>query len=69
MRGEMRLNNLLQTSLAILLVGAEPSLAHHDDLPDPPPVLVSQPLPVDLRLDPASVTVSGLSSGGFFARP
>jgi poly(3-hydroxybutyrate) depolymerase len=66
-RGDMRLKDLLQTSLAAVLLGAVPSLAHHDDIPDPPPLSVSQPLPTDLRLDPASVTVSGLSSGGFFA--
>jgi poly(3-hydroxybutyrate) depolymerase len=66
-RGDMRLKNSLQTSLAAVLLGAVPSLAHHDDIPDPPPLSVSQPLPTDLRLDAASVTVSGLSSGGFFA--
>ncbi len=63
----MRLIDLLHISLAALLLGAVPSLAHHDDIPDPPPLSVSEPLPTDLRLDPASVTVSGLSSGGFFA--
>ena len=67
MRGEMRSTPLLQTSVAVLLLGAGPSPAHHDDIADPPPLAVSQPLPPDLRLDPASVTVSGLSSGGFFA--
>jgi hypothetical protein len=63
----MRPSHLLQTALAVLLLGAGPSQAHHDDIIDPPPLSVSQPLPPDLRLDPASVTVSGLSSGGFFA--
>ncbi len=63
----MRLTYLLQTSLAVLLLGTGPSLAHHDDIPDPPPLSVSQPIPAVLRLDNASVTVSGLSSGGFFA--
>jgi hypothetical protein len=63
----MRLNDPLWTLLAVLLPGAGPSVAHHDDIPDPPPLSVSQPLPAGVRLDSASVTVSGLSSGGFFA--
>ena len=63
----MRFDDLIRTSLAALLLGAGPLPAHHDDIPDPPPLSVSQPLPIDLLLDPASVTVSGLSSGGFFA--
>jgi hypothetical protein len=67
MGGEMPLTYLLQTTTAVLLLSAGPSFAHHDDIPDPPPLSVSQALPAELRLDPASVTVSGLSSGGFFA--
>jgi poly(3-hydroxybutyrate) depolymerase len=63
----MRFGYLIWLSLASLPLGAGPSPAHHDDIPDPPPLSVSQPLPTGLRLDPASVTVSGLSSGGFFA--
>lgn len=63
----MRFDELIPISLAALLLGAGPLLAHHDEIPDPPPLAVSQPLPMDLSLDPASVTVSGLSSGGFFA--
>jgi poly(3-hydroxybutyrate) depolymerase len=63
----MRLKDPLGALLAVLLLAAGPSLAHHDAIPDPPPLSVSQPLPAELRLDPASVTVSGLSSGGFFA--
>ncbi|MFO7759663.1 MAG: PHB depolymerase family esterase [Roseovarius sp.] len=41
--------------------------ADHDDIPDPPPTSVTERLPLDLRIAPGSVTVSGLSSGGFFA--
>lgn len=63
----MRTNTLLQATLATLLVGTGPSAAHHDDIPDPPPLSVPRQLPADLNLDRASVTVSGLSSGGFFA--
>ena len=67
MRGEMRWISLLQASLAFLLLGSAASLAHHDDIPDPPPESASELLPADLQIDPTSVTVSGLSSGGFFA--
>jgi poly(3-hydroxybutyrate) depolymerase len=67
MWGGMRFNYLIWTSLAALLLTASPSLAHHDEIPDPPPLSVSQPLPTHLRLDATTVTVSGLSSGGFFA--
>jgi hypothetical protein len=52
MRGEMRLNFLLRSSLAVLLLGTGPSLAHHDAIPDPPPLAATQPLPTGLRLDP-----------------
>jgi len=65
--GGMRQVKFVQATLAVLLCGAGPSAAHHDDIPDPPPLSVSQKLPTNLKLDPASVTVSGLSSGGFFA--
>jgi poly(3-hydroxybutyrate) depolymerase len=63
----MPLQILLPAALAVLLLGAVPCAAHHDDIPDPPPLSVSQQLPAGLILDPATVTVSGLSSGGFFA--
>ena len=63
----MHFDDLIRISLVALLLVAGPVLAHHDDIPDPPPLSVSRPLPTDLRLDPASVTVSGLSSGGYFA--
>jgi hypothetical protein len=63
----MRQDHLLSGTLTVFLVGASPCAADHDDIQDPPPLAVSQRLPMDLRLDPGSVTVSGLSSGGFFA--
>jgi poly(3-hydroxybutyrate) depolymerase len=63
----MRQGNLLFGTLAALFVGVDPSAAEHDDIPDPAPLFVSQRLPTDLSLAPNSVTVSGLSSGGFFA--
>lgn len=63
----MRQSNVLFAALGALLAGADPSAADHDDIADPAPLSVSQRLPVDLSLDPNSVTVSGLSSGGFFA--
>ena len=63
----MRRHLRLAAIIAALLGGAGPVAAHHDDIPDPPPLSVSRELPTHLTLDPASVTVSGLSSGGFFA--
>ena len=41
--------------------------ANHDRLPDQPPRSTSQKLPAFPSLDRSSITVSGLSSGGFFA--
>jgi Esterase PHB depolymerase len=41
--------------------------ANHDRVPDPPPRSISQILPEFANLDRTAVTVSGLSSGGFFA--
>lgn len=41
--------------------------ANHDSLPDPPPQQTSQKLPTLPHMDRTAVTVSGLSSGGFFA--
>jgi hypothetical protein len=41
--------------------------ANHDSLPDPPPQQTSQKLPTLPHPDQTTVTVSGLSSGGFFA--
>lgn len=63
----MRQDILLPATLAALLLCAGPVASDHDDIPDPPPLSVSQQLPAGLILDPATVTVSGLSSGGFFA--
>lgn len=60
-------DKLLLAVLTTLLVSAGPIVADHDDIPDPPPPSVSQQLPTDLILDARSVSVSGLSSGGFFA--
>lgn len=63
----MRQGKFFQTMLAALLVYAGAGNAHHDVIPDPPPLSSSQHLPSGLRFDADSVTVSGLSSGGFFA--
>ena len=41
--------------------------ANHDRLPDPPPQTTNQKLPSLPNLGRATVTVSGLSSGAFFA--
>jgi poly(3-hydroxybutyrate) depolymerase len=67
----MQLNNQLSrlalclAVLALLWPGV--ALGDHDDLPDPAPQVSDAALPGDLNLDPHGVTVSGLSSGGFFA--
>lgn len=41
--------------------------ANHDSVPDPAPQQTSQRLPTLPYMDRTAVTVSGLSSGGFFA--
>ena len=41
--------------------------AHHDRISDPAPRTTEARLPTGLDLDPSAVTVSGLSSGAFFA--
>ena len=63
----MRQVNRVFAVLGALLLSVAPSVAEHDDIADPPPSTVAQRLPTGLRLDPGSVTVSGFSSGGFFA--
>ena len=44
-----------------------PGSADHDRIPDPAPRSTAARLPAGLGLDRGGVTVSGLSSGGFFA--
>jgi predicted peptidase len=51
--------------VALLLPGD--GRANHDRLPDPPSRTTNQKLPSLPNLDRVTVTVSGLSSGGFFA--
>jgi len=55
--------------LAIMvgLLGPKVGSADHDRIPDPAPRSTGARLPGELRLDRGTVTVSGLSSGGFFA--
>jgi poly(3-hydroxybutyrate) depolymerase len=55
---------LLGLVIAMLPVDGQ---ASHDLLPDPPPRATSQKLPALRNLDQTAITVSGLSSGGFFA--
>ena len=54
-------------SLIGCLGWATPGLADHDRIPDPPPHLTGQKLQAVPKLDGTAITVSGLSSGGFFA--
>jgi len=46
---------------------ASRGFADHDRIPDPPPHSTSQKLQPVPKLDRTAITVSGLSSGGFFA--
>ncbi len=52
--------------MLVLLMPA-PASADHDRIPDPAPRSTGERLPAGLRLERGGVTVSGLSSGGFFA--
>ena len=52
--------------LGLLLLCPGQTLADHDTIPNPAPTTTDIALPADLTLQP-TVTVSGLSSGGFFA--
>src|SRR5687767_11315402 len=54
-------------ALAAALIQPQPGRADHDGMPDPPPSSVAAKLRPIPRLDRAVVTVSGLSSGAFFA--
>jgi len=53
--------------LAAALLWPAAGSADHDRIPDPAPRSTAARLPAGLRLDGGAVTVSGLSSGGFFA--
>jgi hypothetical protein len=61
-----RFGQLRVLVLGVILLCPAQALADHDVIPDPAPATSDAELPADLALDPA-VTVSGLSSGGFFA--
>ncbi|MBD0271544.1 MAG: hypothetical protein ICV73_06400, partial [Acetobacteraceae bacterium] len=54
-------------AMAAILLWPTSGSADHDRIPDPAPRSTEARLPTGLRLDRATVTVSGLSSGGFFA--
>jgi poly(3-hydroxybutyrate) depolymerase len=56
-------------SMVVLVVLLWPAAAaaHHDRIPDPAPRSTTARLTASLRLERDTVTVSGLSSGGFFA--
>jgi hypothetical protein len=54
-------------TVATLLLWPAAGSADHDRIPDPAPRSTAARLPGGLRLDRGAVTVSGLSSGGYFA--
>lgn len=64
MTGLLSLGRAIGLSAAFLWPAA--AVADHDRLPDPPPAATDAQLPSDLDLA-SRITVSGLSSGGYFA--
>lgn len=52
---------------AVVMLLPTEARANHDSLPDPPPQSTTRKLPMLPHPDQTAVTVSGLSSGGFFA--
>jgi poly(3-hydroxybutyrate) depolymerase len=65
-RGNERSGWLRSFVLGVILLSPCQASADHDTIANPAPETSDAALPADLDLDPA-VTVSGLSSGGFFA--
>ena len=57
----------LVVAAAVLLLWPAGGFADHDRVPDPAPRSTTARLPAGLGLDRSAVTVSGLSSGGYFA--
>jgi hypothetical protein len=56
------------TSVMLLFVLSGPAAhPHHDDIPNPPPQSTPNRLAPVANIDRTAITVSGLSSGGFFA--
>ena len=66
LRGNERMGRLSAFVLGAILLCPIQASADHDAIPDPAPTTSDAALPADLALEP-TVTVSGLSSGGFFA--
>src|SRR5215204_1167799 len=57
----------LTVGLSALGLFSSAARSHHDDVPDPPPQSSSNHLAALPNLVPTAITVSGISSGGFFA--
>src|SRR5829696_611936 len=57
----------LTVGLSTLGLFSSAARSHHDDVPDPPPQSSSNHLAALPNLAPTAITVSGISSGGFFA--
>ena len=55
------------TSAVLVLLLSPLALAHHGDIPDPAPQSTPNRLAPVANIDRTAITVSGLSSGGFFA--
>src|SRR5215211_3841681 len=59
----------LTVGLSALGLFSSAARSHHDDVPDPPPQSSSNHLAALPNLVPTAITVSGISSGGFFCPP
>jgi poly(3-hydroxybutyrate) depolymerase len=57
----------VRTLLVLALLWPAQAAADHDTIPDPPPRTTQTKLSTLAQLDRHAITVSGLSSGGFFA--
>jgi poly(3-hydroxybutyrate) depolymerase len=65
--GRTRRVRAFLAAATVLLLWPSAGSADHDRIPDPAPRSTAARLPADLGLERGAVTVSGLSSGGYFA--
>lgn len=63
----MRVVAIISSVMVMVLLRVTAAHPHHDDVPDPPPQSTPNRLAPVANIDRTAVTVSGLSSGGFFA--
>ena len=63
----MRVAAITTSLMVMVLFSAGAAHPHHDDIPDPPPQSTPNRIAPVANIDRTAITVSGLSSGGFFA--